>query len=119
MKEELIYLILTNDTFSSDIIRNFPGLYSYVTSIKQNASREHVDKCKEKLGDFYEKNSEFKSFFLKHYSDTSNNRVDGKIFELKDREEYTRLILRSKTENWKYTGLSVVESQNTIKVYFY
>jgi hypothetical protein len=119
MKDELFYLILTSDAFGSETIRSFPGLYSYVTSIKQNASREHIDKCKDKVWEFYESNSEFKLMFLKHYSELKNPRVDGKVFELNDRDEYTRLIVKSKTENWRYTGVSVCETHNKIRVYFY
>lgn len=119
MKEELFYLILTSDTFGPELIRNFPGLYSFITSIKQNASKEHVDKCKNKIWEFYESNPEFKSIFLQHCSNEKNRRVDGRMFEVKNTDEYTRLILKSKTENWKYTGLSIVEMQDNIKVYFY
>ena len=119
MKEELFYLVLTSDTFGSEIIRNFPGLYSYITSIKQNASDEHVEKCKDRIWEFYESNQDFKSLFLKNYAENTNPRVDGKVFVLNNRNEYTRLILKSKTENWKYVGLNVVETQGTITVYFY
>ena len=119
MKEELFYLLLTSDSFYTDVIKTFPGLYSFVTSLKQNASREHVEKCKDRIWNFYESNESFKNLFLSHYSANKNLRVDGRVFEVKDSYEYTRLILRSKNENWIYTGLSVVETEGTIKVYFY
>lgn len=119
MKEELIYLLLTDDAFGVEIIKRFPGLYSFVTSVKQNASKEHVDKCVEKIWEFYETNDDFKASVLKHYSGQTSPRVDGKVFQLKNKDEYMRLIIKSKKENWKYTGLNVVESQDTIKVYFY
>jgi hypothetical protein len=119
MKEELFYLILTDDNFSNDVIRNFPGMYSFITSLKQNASREHVDKCKERIWSFYENNDSFKTLFLNHYSSLKNPRVDGRVFEVKDSYEYTRLILRSKSENWMYTGMNVVETSDKIKIYFY
>lgn len=119
MKEELFYLILTSDLFSSEVIKNFPGMYSFVTSLKQNASREHIDKCKDRIWNFYETNGAFKNLFLTHYSSIKNPRVDGRVFEVKDSYEYTRLILRSKTEGWVYNGISIVETSDKIKVYFY
>lgn len=119
MKEELFYLLLVNDTFSNEVIRNFPGMYSYITSLKQNASKEHIEKCKERIWSFYESNESFKNQFISFYSNLKNRRADGKVIEVKDKEEYTRLILRSKTENWIYDGISIVETHDKIKVYFY
>jgi len=119
MKEELFYLLLVNDTFSNQIICNFPGMYSYITSLKQNASKEHTEKCKERIWSFYESNELFKNQFISFYSNLKNRRVDGKVFEVKNTEEYTRLILRSKNENWIYDGISIVETHDKIKVYFY
>ena len=119
MKEELFYLLLTSDSFYTDVIKTFPGLYSFVTSLKQNASREHVEKCKNRIWNFYESSEPFKNLFSIHYSSNTSPRVDGRVFEVKDSYEYTRLILRSKIENWIYTGLSVVETGDKIKVYFY
>lgn len=119
MEEELFYLLLTNDSFYTDVIKTFPGLYSFVTSLKQNASREHVKKCKDRIWNFYESSESFKNLFSTHYSSNKSHRVDGRVFEVKDGYEYTRLIIRSKNENWIYKGLSVVETGETIKVYFY
>ena len=119
MKEELFYLLLTSDSFYTDVIKTFPGLYSFVTSLKQNASREHVEKCKNRIWNFYESSEPFKNLFSIYYSSNNSPRVDGRVFEVKDFYEYTRLILRSKSENWIYTGLSVVETGDKIKVYFY
>jgi len=57
---------------------------------------------------------------LNYINDNSNSlRVDGKVFEITNDEEYLRLIRRAKTENWKYEGLSVVHLHDKIKVYFY
>lgn len=120
MKEDLFYLIISDNNFSNEIIKRFPGLYSYITSYKQNASPDHNEKCKNTIGEFFDNNETFRNVFLTYsINRKESNRVDGKVFELDSDEEYLRLIRKSKAENWKYEGLSVVESNNKIKVYFY
>jgi len=120
MKDELFYLIISDNKFSNELIKKFPGLYSYITAYRQNASPEHNEKCKNTIYKFYEDNEHFRKTLLNHLGDTSNpTRVDGKVFELNNDEEYLRLIKRSKTENWKYEGLSVTQFNDKIKVYFY
>lgn len=119
MKEELFYLLVTDEKFSMELIRQFPGLYSYITSIKQNPSKEHVNTCKQKIFEFYDTNDMFRSVIINYISNLEERRVDGRVFEVNNSEEYFRLINRSKTEKWKYKGLSVVESIDKIKVYFY
>jgi hypothetical protein len=120
MKEDLFYLIISDNNFSNELIKRFPGLYSYITSFKQNASQEHNEKCKNVIGKFYDENENLKKVFINYVSQKKDfNRVDGKVFELNNSEEYLRLIRKAKSENWKYEGISVVENNNKIKVYFY
>jgi uncharacterized membrane protein YheB (UPF0754 family) len=120
MKEDLFYLILSDNKFSSAIIKQFPGLYSYITSFKQNASEDHNQVCKDQIFNFYESNEYFKSFVSNYLKENKSDlRVDGRVIEVKNKEEYLRLIRKAKTENWIYEGLSVVESNDKIKVYFY
>lgn len=119
MKEELFYLLVIDEKFSIELIRKFPGLYSYITSIKQNPSKEHVNTCKQKIFEFYDNNDLFRSAVISYISSLEERRVDGRVFEVKDSDEYFRLINRSRSEKWKYNGLSVVESIDKIKVYFY
>lgn len=120
MKEELFYLIITDNNFSNEVIKRYPGLYSYVTSFKQNASPEHNEKCKNVIATFYDENDNFRKTLINYCSQNKQNiRVDGKVFELNNQEEYLRLIRKAKSENWQYEGLSVVENNDKIKVYFY
>lgn len=119
MKEELFYLILTDEKFGNDIIHSFPGMYSYIISMKQNASKEHTERCKEKIWNLYETNDIFRTLFLNYFSNIKEPRMDGKVLEVKNKEEYMRLMIKAKTENWKYEGISVVETQENIKLYFY
>jgi len=120
MKDELFYLIINENKFSNELIKKFPGLYSYITAYRQNASPEHNEKCKNTICRFYDENEHFRKNLLNYINDNSNSlRVDGKVFEITNDEEYLRLIRRAKTENWKYEGLSVVHLHDKIKVYFY
>lgn len=120
MKEELFYLIISDNNFSNELIKKFPGLYSYITSYKQNPSHEHNQKCKDVISQFYDTNDDLRKSLINYYNQKKENlRVDGKVFELNNQEEYVRLIRKAKVENWKYEGLSVVEKDNKIKVYFY
>lgn len=119
MKEELFYLLSVDEKFSMEIIRTFPGLYSQITSIKQNPSKEHVNLCKNKISEFYDTSDLFRSTVLTYISNLTSRRVDGRVFEVKNADEYLYLIQQAKKENWKYNGLSVVESLDNIKVYFY
>jgi len=120
MKEDLFYLIISDNNFSNELIKRFPGLYSYITSFKQNASPEHNEKCKNVIGKFYDENENLKKTLINYISQKKDfNRVDGKVFELNNSEEYLRLIRKAKSENWKYEGMSVVENNGKIKVYFY
>lgn len=120
MKEELFYLIISDNNFSNELIKRFPGLYSYITSFRQNASPEHNQKCKDVISKFYDDNDDIRKLLITYCTQKRENvRVDGKVFELNSQEEYLRLIRKSKTENWKYEGLSVVETNDKIKVYFY
>jgi uncharacterized membrane protein YheB (UPF0754 family) len=120
MKDELFYLIISDNKFSNELIKKFPGLYSYITAYRQNASPEHNEKCKNIINKFYDENEHFRKHLLNYIKDNSNEpRVDGKVFEIANDEEYLRLIRKLKTENWKYEGLSVVHLHDKIKVYFY
>jgi uncharacterized membrane protein YheB (UPF0754 family) len=120
MKEDLFYLILSDNKFSNTLIKQFPGLYSYITSYRQNASEEHNQVCKDQIFRFYESDEYFKTFVSNYLKENQNSlRVDGRVIEVKNREEYLRLIRKAKAENWKYEGLSIVESNDKIKVYFY
>jgi hypothetical protein len=120
MKEDLFYLIIGDNNFSNELIKKFPGLYSYITSFKQNASPEHNERCKNVISKFYDENENFRKTLINYYSQNKQNiRVDGRVYELNNQDEYLRLIHKAKSENWKYEGLSVVESNSKIKVYFY
>jgi hypothetical protein len=119
MRDELFYLIISDDVFGIDIIKTFPMIYSYIVSIKQNVSNDHVEKCKNKVWEFYETNDTFKSMLSTYLTNIKTPSVYGKVVQLRSKEEYTRLILRSKQENWKYNGISVAESSDKINVYFY
>lgn len=120
MKDELFYLIVSDNKFSNELIKKFPGLYSYITAYRQNVSPEYNEKCKNTIYKFYEENEHFRNSLMTYLHDNSNNnRVDGKVFEINNDEEYLRLIRRAKTENWKYEGLSVTQFNDKIKVYFY
>ena len=120
MKDELFYLIISDNKFSNEVIKKFPGLYSYVTDDRQNASPEHNEKCKNTIIKFYEENEHFRKTLLNYVNDNSDSpKVDGKVFEIKNDEEYLRLIRKAKTENWKYDGLTVSQIDDKIKVYFY
>lgn len=120
MKEDLFYLILSDNKFNAAVIKQFPGLYSYITSFRQNVSEEHNQVCKDKIFKFYESNEYFRALVSNYINENHNSlRVDGRVIEVQNKEEYLRLIRKAKTENWKYEGLSVVESNDKIKVYFY
>jgi len=119
MKEELFYLLIVDEKLSLELIRTFPGLYSHITSIKQNHSKEHVNLCKNKISEFYDTDEFFRSVVKNYISNLSSRRVDGRVFEVQNADEYLYLIQKAKTDNWKYNGLSVVESLDKIKVYFY
>jgi len=120
MKDELFYLIINDNKFSNELIKKFPGLYSYITAYRQNASPEHNEKCKNTILKFYDENEHFRKTLINYLNDHSDApRVDGKVFEIANDEEYLRLIRKSKVENWKYEGLSVVHTHDKIKVYFY
>jgi hypothetical protein len=76
--------------------------------------------CKDKIFKFYESNEYFRALVSNYINENHNSlRVDGRLIEVQNKEEYLRLIRKAKTENWKYEGLSVVESNDKIKVYFY
>jgi len=120
MREELFYLILSDNNFSNELIKKFPGLYSYITSFRQNASPEHNVTCKNVISKFYDENLDLRKTLVNYCNKKRDViRVDGKVFVLNSQEEYLRLIIKTKQENWKYEGLSVVESNDKIKVYFY
>lgn len=120
MKDELFYLIISDNKFSNELIKKYPGLYSYITSYRQNASPEHNEKCKNTILKFYDDNEHFRKTLLTYINENSNApRVDGKVFEVKNDEEYLRLIRKAKNENWKYEGLTVTQVNDKIKVYFY
>lgn len=120
MKEELFYLIISDNNFSNELIKRFPGLYSYITSYRQNASPEHNQKCKDVISKFYDENDDFRKSLVNYCNQKKEMlRVDGKVFELNNQDEYLRLVRKAKAENWKYEGLSVVENNDKIKVYFY
>ena len=120
MKEELFYLIVSDNKFSNELIKKFPGMYSYITALRQNTSREHNEKCKTTIFNFFENNEYFRKVISNYLNENKDSvRVDGKVIEVNNTDEYLRLIRKAKSENWKYDGLSVVESDNKIKIYFY
>ena len=91
MKDELFYLIISDNKFSNELIKKFPGLYSYITAYRQNASPEHNEKCKNIINKFYDENEHFRKHLLNYIKDNSNEpRVDGKVFEIANDEEDVR-----------------------------
>jgi hypothetical protein len=87
MKEDLFYLILSDNKFNNAVIKQFPGLYSYITSFRQNASEEHNQVCKDKIFKFYECNEYFKKFVSNYLNENQNSlRVDGHVIEVKNKD---------------------------------
>jgi hypothetical protein len=127
--KEIILDILNDKDSFVNIVKDFPGLYSSCTTIKQNVSRENVDVAMNRILAFIDKSEKFKNLIQNLISTTKekekekeiqNNDVSGTVLEInKDDVSYSELIEKSKKEKWHYKGLTIVDGYDKLKVYFY
>lgn len=123
--KEIILDILKDKTSFTNIVKEFPGLYSACVTIKQNISQQNVETSLNKIISFSETNEKFKNLILdlipKIESMVINeNNISGLILEIdNNHESYSKLIERSKKEKWNYKGLSVTIENNKLKIFFY
>lgn len=127
MNQDILIALLQNKNVYNQMIKEFPGLYSACLIIKQNVSKDAVEKSIEKIIKFYSNNEKFKLFIDHHIqiisldlNDEVKNDVVGLVMVLDKKEDsYKKLMETAKKEKWQYKGIAIVESFDNIRLYFY
>lgn len=129
MNQDILIQLLADKNFYSQVIKEFPGLYSPCLIIKQNSSTEGVAKSIEKLLNFYKNNEKFKLLIDSLNTNTTKaddssiinaNDVVGMIIILDKKEEsFKKLMQTAKKEKWQYKGIAIVDQFDSIRLYFY
>jgi hypothetical protein len=129
MNQDILIQLLADKNFYSQVIKEFPGLYSACLIIKQNNSTEGVTKSIEKILNFYKTNEKFKLLIDSLNTNTTKagdssiingNDVVGMVIILDKKEEsFKKLIQTAKKERWQYKGIAIVDQFDSIRLYFY
>lgn len=127
MNQDILIALLQDKNVYNQMIKEFPGLYSACLIIKQNVSKDAVEKSIEKIIKFYSNNEKFKLFIDHHIqiisldlNDEVKNDVVGLVMVLDKKEDsYKKLMETAKKEKWQYKGIAIVESFDNIRLYFY
>jgi hypothetical protein len=104
------------------LLEKYPSLYSSIVSIRSGKDQPHIEKSAQKVLEYANKNAKLKKIFEKWISSqpTVENCVAGKIIVLdKNESSYENLIKISKKENWIYKGIAIVDTFDSIRLYFY
>lgn len=122
-KEIILDILKDKDNFTN-IVKEFPGLYSSCVTVKQNISSENVDVAMNRILSFLEKNESFKkliqSLTTSPLKESEKNDISGTILEInKNDESFSNLIKQSKKEKWVYKGLTIIDCYDKLKIYFY
>ena len=130
-KSKIISLIQNLDQLTyNNLLETFPRVYSFLMCIRTNKNSETVEKSVEKINSYLSKNKKFKTRIQKLLSSKTEkekstggvvkNDVAGKIIVLdKSEPSYEKLIQTAKKENWEYKGIAIVETFDSIRLYFY
>ena len=131
MNQDILIALLKEKNIYSQLVKDFPGLYSACLCIKQNINRDTVDKSITKIIKFYNANDKFKTFIddliartqddsTDTITNNTGNNVSGMVIVLDKKEEtYKKLMQTAAKEKWQYKGIAIVDQFDNIRLYFY
>jgi hypothetical protein len=123
MNQDILIQLLSDKNVYNNIIKTFPSLYSFCLIVKQNISKEAVEKATKKILSLYSEDENIKLYF----NDLNNNLnrsettdVTGMVMILDKKEDsFKKLMATAKKEKWQYKGIAIVDQFDSIRLYFY